>query len=298
MGMALNIVWKGWQVMNSGKIDVEALSEKLQNVFPMPQILAKIMKAVNDPNASASSIEQVFKYEPSFTLKILGLANSAYYGSSGKITNIRTAITLLGFNLIKSLAIHASVNELFQGGSNNSLFSGVDLWKHSVGVGVCAKMIARRQRLGNAEDYFTMGILHDVGLIIEFQFYREDFNKLIGRIQDADKSIIDIEEELLGTNHGTLTKLLCEKWQLPKEMSGALAYHHDPLGAPEDMRKIAAAIYLSNTIVHEKQLGFVYPTTETVTVEILGLLGIEDVDYEILLEDFDQEILELAKMFD
>lgn len=284
--------------MTPGKIDIDILSEKLQNVFPMPQILDKIMNVVNDPKASSASIEQVFKYDPSFTLKILGLANSAYYGSPGKITNIRTAITLLGFNMIKSLAIHACVNELFQGGNNNSLFSGIDLWKHSVGVAVAAKMIARRQRLGNGEDFFTLGILHDIGLIIEFQFYRKEFIQLIECLRKDEKSIIDLEEELLGCNHATLTKLLCEKWNFPKTVSGGLGFHHDPLKAPTNMKKIAAAVYIANAVVHEKKLGFMYPRTEKLTDEILKLINMEDVDYEILLEDFDQESLELIKMFD
>jgi len=132
-------------------IDINDLSRKLHNVFPMPQILAKILAVVNDPQASISALEQVFKYEPSFTLKILTLANSAYYGSPGKITNIRAAITLLGFNMIKILPIHATVNEMFHFGTNTPIFSGYELWKHSVGVGVCAKMIARRLRLGKID---------------------------------------------------------------------------------------------------------------------------------------------------
>lgn len=284
--------------MSPVKVDIEQLTQKLQNVFPMPQILSKIMHVVNDPNTSAASIEQVFKYEPSFTLKILSLANSAYYGSPGKITNIRSAITLLGFNLIKSLAVHASVNELFHSNSNNSLFSGIDLWKHSIAVGVVAKMIARRHRLGQAEDYFTMGILHDTGLIIEFQFYREAFDELLAKLHDGQGELIELEEKLLGINHATLTRMLCEKWQLPKMMTIPLAYHHDPLAAPESMRPSATVIYLANAVVHEKKVGFVYPTNNQVKEEHLQLLGIEDVDYEILLEDFDREFVEIAKLFD
>ncbi len=284
--------------MPSAKIDLEALNQRLQHVFPMPQILSKIMKTINDPNASAASIEQVFKYEPSFTLKILSLANSAYYGSPGKITNIRTAITLLGFNLIKSIAIHASVNELFHTGAGTSLFSGVDLWKHSVGVAVCAKMIARRCHLGNAEDFFTLGILHDVGLIIEYQFYRNEFIAILKHLQEEQRRLVEVEEEVLGVNHTALTKMLCDKWYMPESMSIGLAYHHHPLEAPEHLQVYATAIYVSNILVHEKQFGFTYPGSEKMDPPVLEVLGMNMVDYSVLLEDFDQEINELSILLD
>jgi len=279
-----------------GKISIEELSAKLQNVFPMPQILAKILQAINDPQATAATVEQVFKYEPSFSLKILTLANSSYYGSPGKITNIRAAITLLGFNLIKSIAIHASVNEFFNFGTSTSIFSGYDLWKHSVGVGVCTKMISRRLRLGNAEDFFTLGILHDVGLIIEYQFYRDQFLSVLSRLQEKKGNITEIEQEVMGINHAELTKIICEKWNLPEKLSQILSYHHTPLAAPDKIRSSVCALYVANVIVKQSRYGFHYSSNEEVSDNILEILGIEAVDLEVLAEDFEQEVLELAML--
>lgn len=280
------------------KISIEELSKKIQNVFPMPQILAKILKTINDPHASAASVEQVFKYEPSFTLKILTLANSAYYGSPGKVTNIRAAITLLGFNLVKGIAIHASVNEFFNFGTTNAIFSGYELWKHSVGVGVCSKMFSRRLKLGNAEDFFTMGILHDVGLIIEYQFYREGFLAVMTRLQEKGENICAIEKEVLGIDHAALTEVLCQKWNIPREISLALRHHHDPLQAPSEARRMACALYAANIIVKNSRYGFHYPSAEEVGPEHLELLGIDPLDLEVLGEDFDQEAMELTMFLD
>ncbi|MEW6517335.1 MAG: HDOD domain-containing protein [candidate division FCPU426 bacterium] len=279
-------------------INLEEVQAKVQNVFPMPQILAKIMRVVNDPTASAATLEQIFKYEPSFTLKILTLANSAYYGSPGKITNIRAAITLLGFNLIKSIAIHASVNEFFNFGTTNSIFSGYELWKHSVGVGVCAKMISRRLKLGNAEDFFTLGILHDVGLIIEYQFYREPFLAVMARLQGRVASLLETEQEMLGTDHAALSQLICDKWNLPKTMGQALRYHHDPLEAPASVQAQACALYVANEIVKQKQYGFFYPTPAGLDARAQELLKISADDLEVLAEDFDQEIQEMTRMLE
>ncbi|MCD4813493.1 HDOD domain-containing protein [bacterium] len=280
------------------KMKIEELTDKLQNVFPMPQILAKILKTINDPGASSASVELVFKYEPSFTLKLLTLANSAYYGSPGKITNIRAAITLLGFNLVKSIAVHASVNEFFNFGSNNSIFSGYDLWKHSVGVGVCAKMISRRLHLGNAEDFFTLGILHDVGLIIEYQFYRDEFVAILSKLQNGWHEIVELEQEFLGVDHTLLAKMICDKWQMPESLGEIIVHHHQPLHAPEGLQKHACAMYVANHIVKKCRYGFYYGKPEPFVPGILERLEMEAVDVEVLQEDFEQEINELAMFFE
>jgi HD-like signal output (HDOD) protein len=270
-------------------IDLNELGNRVQDIFPMPVILEKILHAVNDPNVSVAAIENIFKYEPSLTLQILTLANSAYFGAAEKITNIRSAITLLGLNLIKSLAIHASVNELFRFGTTLPSFSGYELWKHSVGVAVASKLIARRSRLDNVEDYFTLGILHDVGLIIEYQFYREPFIAILSHLPAEMNDLPEMERKYLGTDHAELAKLLCLRWQLPELMAQVLAHHHSPSQAPENLRRQVYAIYLADNIVRGKNFGFGTPA-ETPTPESLAALALMPADLRAVADEFDQEI--------
>lgn len=277
----------------SSLINFEELGNKIQDIFPMPQILKRILQAVNDPNASAATIETIFKYEPSLTLKILSLANSAYFGCPEKITNIRAAITLLGLNLIKSLAIHASVNELFRFGTMIPCFSGYELWKHSVGVAVGAKMISRRSQVGTAEDFFTLGILHDIGLIIEYQFYRETFLAILSRLQEPGQNLIRLEKESLGADHAEIAGFLCQKWNMPETITRILEFHHSPLAAPEIYRKPAAVLYLGDQLAHRKNFGFSSPA-DPLQPEILSLIAWSAADWEAANLEFDHEILEMT----
>jgi HD-like signal output (HDOD) protein len=274
-------------------VDLQALSGRIQDIFPMPLILEKILQVVNRPESSMADIESVFKYEPSLTLKILTLANSAYFGVPEKVTNIRAAITLLGLNLIKSLAIHASVNELFRFGTTLPSFSGYELWKHSVGVAVAAKMVARRLRLGQGEDFFTLGILHDVGLIIEYQFFREQFVSILSRLHVPGMRLAECEREVLGTDHAAVARMLGEKWSLPPAFCRILEFHHHPLEAPADLRRSAAAVYLADNLVRRKAFGFGC-LPEVPDPEVFAVLGCTEADLAPLSGDFDQEIVELT----
>ncbi|NTV52122.1 MAG: HDOD domain-containing protein [Candidatus Firestonebacteria bacterium] len=279
------------------KIEWEDLNRKMEKMFPMPQIMAKILQEVNNPNASAASLEKILKNDPSFTLKILALANSSYYGVAAKVANIRAAITLLGLNMVKSIALHASVSDLFRVTANSFGFSGTELWKHSVGVGVCVKMVSRRLHLGNAEDYFTLGLLHDVGLLIEHQFFPEAADAVLKRLTLGPAKLTDVERELLGTDHEVLSALLCRKWSLPESVCTVVKFHHHPAEAPEALRRTTAAVYLANTIVQQAGYGFHYRSGENITGEVLKVLGIEDVDAQVMQEDFHREAAEISLQF-
>jgi HD-like signal output (HDOD) protein len=274
-------------------LNLAELENKIQDIFPMPQILEKILQAVNDPDASAGSIEAVFKFEPSLTLKLLTMANSAYFGSPGRIRNIRAAITLLGLNMVKSLAIHASVNELFRFGSNIPAFSGPELWKHSVGVAVALKLLSRRLNLGNGEDYFTLGIVHDLGLIILYQFYRQPFIAIYTRSQTENVPVIQIEREILGVDHAQVARILCEKWRMPDTFTRLIPYHHQPLEAPADIRKEVFALYAADTLVRQVAFGFGFPA-EPIGDPIWAGLGLKSSDRDGLIAEFNQHILDMT----
>lgn len=271
------------------KVDFEDLNRKLQQVFPVPKVLDKIMRTLSDPKAGAAAVEKILELEPSFSMRLLSLANSAYYGRSAKVANVRAAITLLGFSLIKSMIIQVGVNEHYRFETGLPGFSGAELWKHSVGVAAGARMISRRLNLGEAEDYYTLGLLHDIGLIIEYQFFREAFTLILERLAARGSDLPGIEREIIGTDHAALSGTLFAKWNLPEKIVRAVCYHHAPLTAPEGSRTAAAVVGLANWIVQRNRFGFTEPGIGALEPAVAAHLKLEPVDVDVLLEDFTLE---------
>ncbi len=282
--------------METTKIDFQELDKKLEKVFPMPQTLTKILATIDDPNSNLAKLEEIVKMDTNFSFKILSLANSAFYGLSQKISNIHTALSILGINLIKSLAFQASANELFNKKMETTAMSPQNLWKHSVGVGVCARMMARRLKIGDAEEFFTMGILHDMGLLVEAQFYPDVVNAILEKLKTEDAGILNLENEAFQTDHASITHRMCEKWSLPEKMAVILKHHHNPLQAPEDHQSSAVVIYLADKLVMQAKYGFHYGREPKMEQDILDHLGWEEVDVEILLEDFQEQEENLTSM--
>ncbi len=276
---------------------IQNLESKVQDIYPIPHLLEKIMRALNDPESTVEMVERIFKLEPSLTLKLLTLANSAYFGLPGKITNIRSAITLLGLNMIKSLTIHASVNEFFRFGTHIPGFSGHELWKHSVGVAVAGKYLALRYSLGHPDDFFTLGILHDIGLILEYQFCRMSFINIISKMYAGNDKLPTLERNELGLDHAQLGRSMFAAWKLPAFYSETIAFHHDPLSAPESIQPQAIGLYLADLIVRKAGFGF-GDLPETVPEDIWKKTGIPSSELDDSVPIFQKQITELTLFFE
>ena len=93
--------------------DLKSIVDRIVDLPTLPQVVTAIMTLIEDPNSSAKDIEGVMGNDPSLVAKILKLVNSPFYGLANKVSSIQQSIAILGFNTIKSLAISASVFDLF-----------------------------------------------------------------------------------------------------------------------------------------------------------------------------------------
>ena len=117
---------------------------------------------VSNPLTSASDLSAIITVDQALTAKVLRLANSAFYGFPFRIKNITQAVSILGFDTIRNLALTVSVYKVFTG-EPGSDFSHAEFWKHCVGVAICANLLAKKIKYKSPEGAFTAGLLHDIG---------------------------------------------------------------------------------------------------------------------------------------
>lgn len=270
------------------------LESKIHELYPMPHILVKVFQAVNDVNTDTQTLENLIKHDPSFTLKILSLVNSSYYGRQNVIS-LREAISLLGFDIIKNLVTNASIHDLFAFGKVKYNFSGYQLWKHSMGVGVCAKVIAEFLEIDKTIDFFTLGVIHDVGMILEYQYFQDEFNTFLDCLQDPHKTLVELEKDIFNVDHGALSRMLCDAWNIHEDLGNIVGCHHAPLLAGEKYRQSACVLSLADTLTMEMDFGFRYPHLAAVDPYVLDHLNQTPKDLESLRVLF-KETLRTAQL--
>jgi HD-like signal output (HDOD) protein len=88
---------------------------KYLNELPViPDIAQKILEmAQQGMDISFQELEQTISLDPGLTSKVLRVANSALYARQNQISNLRSAITLLGFNNIRNLVLLVTASSMF-----------------------------------------------------------------------------------------------------------------------------------------------------------------------------------------
>lgn len=204
----------------------------------LPHVAAKLTALVRNPRVSASDVGQAIAADQAMTTRVLRLVNSAYYGFPRKISTIQQAVVILGFNAVKNLVLGASVFDLFR--SRNGTLDRYELWVHSVGCGIAAKMIVGKTRGADPEEAFTAGILHDVGKVIIDTSLGDQARRIDELVAAGEVSRYEAEQQVLGVSHATIGRWGAEQWNLPTPLTQAIAHHHQPSRAEESKIGVCA----------------------------------------------------------
>ena len=219
----------------------------------LPMIFTRIDEAVNNPRSSLADIGRVISEDSSLTARLLKIVNSAFYSFPSKIETISRAVTVVGTQQLRDLALATSVMKLFQG-IPPDLINMEAFWKHSIACGVAARVLAAHKREANIERFFVAGILHDIGRLILCMKDPDWMRSALGRCHASCELLYKVEIEELGFDHASLGRVLLENWKLPASLVETVAYHHNPEAAARFPIE-AAVVHLADIIAHAMQLG-------------------------------------------
>ena len=107
---------------------LQLLSSK-NDLPPLPDILIKLEKLVNDPKASLESIAELLESDPVLSGNLIALANSVFFsGGREKADDISSAVMRVGIKLILDLAYTVKLSKMF---ARTPQFDQLQFWKHN-----------------------------------------------------------------------------------------------------------------------------------------------------------------------
>ncbi len=221
---------------------------KVRNVPSMPSVVIKLRQYLSDPDVSFDELAKVIEYDPGLTANLLQLANSAYFGWSGKIKTVKDAITRLGTNRIFQMVLCMSVAPLVRKPVKGYDMESNGLWKHSIAVAICAEQLATALKLPNSEEAFTAGLLHDMGKILLGTFVEVDDKPIKDLVHSENLSFNEAERRILGIDHAEAAAELLQYWKLPENVVAAARWHHSPQEADEKFRSIVDLVHVADIL--------------------------------------------------
>ncbi len=227
---------------------VEQLLRLIDDLPTVPETLIRIWQIVDDPDSTCEALADVVRLDAPLCAKILRLANSPYYTVGNQaIADTRTAISILGFETIKQLAICVSVaTNLVREGSRRQ--GGLDyraLWRHSVAAGVVAKRFAVLTGDPNPEEAFTAGLLHDLGKFALLCAMPGPYAEVVEKRRRDGRTLVELEREAFGFDHAQAGAEFGRAWRFPGLLVEAARRHHDRFSGPSPDERIERMVRLT-----------------------------------------------------
>lgn len=232
--------------------ELEKLVKQVERLPTLKPIATQIIKLCSDPQTPISRLSEIISTDQSIIAQILRIANSDYFNYPKEITSLEKAIVVLGFNLMRDIALSLSIYSLYQGFEDNSDFDSASLWEHAFLTGVVGKALAERYDPLQKDILYVGGLLHDIGKVVQVRLLQKDFILILSKSRREKTKLHVLERKILGFHHADVGGLLLQHWNLNEVLVNMVKYHHYPIefDGIEAQSKMIRFGYLSNLLAH------------------------------------------------
>ncbi len=206
-----------------------------------PAVAVKILDAVQNKESALKEIADIISSDPSLSAKMLRIANSGYYTRGGPITNIQRAMTILGTNVIKNIALSFVITGSFNV-QEESHFNFDLFWKRCLISAVATDLLAAKVGIKN-DDLFITALLQDIGTLIIALSKPDEYSRIFNDSEIFAQDLEDAERSSFDYTHSQVGYALLQNWQLPDEITIPALFHHHPQTAPEGISGITFLLY-------------------------------------------------------
>jgi HD-like signal output (HDOD) protein/ActR/RegA family two-component response regulator len=204
-------------------------------------------------DATTEQVAEVLERDIAMAAKVLQLANSAYFGRQEPVSSLHDAVTLLGHETLRSLAVSAEAFQQFHIPAAIPCFSRDAVQHRSLQVARLAHKLSQGDP--EADDSFAAGLLLDVGLLVLAANEPEYLGEVLLTAEREGRHVHEIELERHGITHAEIGAHLLALWGLPHTIVEAVAHHHRPLRSPVPAFDAIATVHIADALVAEMEIG-------------------------------------------
>lgn len=261
-----------------------------------PSIAVRILDAVKNQDASFDALARIIESDPALAGKTLKIANSSFYSPKQQVDTIRDALSILGTDVLKNIALSFVISRDLRGESGSG-FDFEFFWKRAVTAAIAAEALGAR--LGKKGDHiFVTALLQDIGIIIMYLCCKNDYMKVKVEKKDTGRPCEMIEQAVFGFDHAQVGARLLAEWGLPDSIYLPVRYHHAERGVPARVNGDSALLCLSNRIssfFHTKPRGEKY---QSICETLNEKYQLDNAAVENLLDNIWVRYLDMLGYFD
>jgi len=258
--------------LSKGKVDLPSF----------PDIALRVRQVLADEEVSQDKVVRVVGSEPALAARLMQIANSAAINFTGKpITELRTAIARMGFNMVRSAAIAFAMSQLKKVDSLKGLEQPLDdLWHNAAGVAAMSHAVARRYSRVNPDTALLTGLLHGIGKL--YILTRSTAHPALFANQAAYNAIVR-------DWHAPVAKALLENWEMAEEIIAAVSDYEDFSRENEGPPDLTDVLTVGHLLTAFKE----HPDTLELNMHDVAAckrMKIDRASYEKLIDESEHEI--------
>jgi HD-like signal output (HDOD) protein len=220
----------------------QEILDKISSGYSLPAlspVAMKLVRLASVENITIDDLSEVIEKDPSLTVRLLRLANSAFFRTGGLVTTISQAINIMGLTRLRIMALSLSLRDTFPLGRVGPL-DYEEFWKVSLYQALIAKSLAQRLRTCKPDEAFIGGLILEIGLLIFFDLLIKG-KKEVPRIHlQPLKPLLQWQEEHFGINHRQVGEAVLKYWGFPDNIIDC--QRHNDIGL--DTRKVSELAFV------------------------------------------------------
>jgi len=259
------------------------------------QAAPRLLALLSNPLVSSREVAALVGQEPGLSVRVLRIANSAFYGQSRGISTLDAAIRLLGLEAVRGVAAAACMDRTMAAVQKGAPMDLGRLVDHSLATAIAARDLARKHLADGSGDAFIGGLLHNLGITVQLQLDPAGVGRMLAARQaGAAEEILELEKGRVGVGHQHCLQVVFSSWNLPPSLVAACCHHHDPQAAPPQYARLAAAVNLGTWLaLASGQTYDLEPEAGEPSGVALACLGIAAADLDPLRENLPEQFTAL-----
>lgn len=227
------------------QLNNETVRVIIRNLDELPSLKESYIRIINliDADKEIQEIAQAIEADPPLTMKLLHIANSAFFGL--KTGSVKHAAAFLGLNNIRNLVMSTAIIDQ-TGAFNNSNMYVKTMWNHALLTNQVLQMLYERflsKKLDN--ESYSAGLLHNIGIATMHQVFGEAYRTVLQNMDEGGHYIIHEEMTQFNVSHQEVGAYLIRWWDLPFPLIEAALYHHHPLDSGVVHTDLVYAVHIA-----------------------------------------------------
>ncbi len=267
-----------------------------KNIPVQAGIISNIIKLEVDSNNCFQELDDLISSDQGVASLVLRVVNSPFYSRGNKITTIPYAISLLGYTVVRSLALLAFSRSLFSQTRNEQF--RLHIWQHSLLTAIASQDICGE--IGNSklnDEAFVAGLMHDTGKVLMFNHNPAMYQDVFKFAFENRCTSVEAEHHYFGFDHCQVGAEAVTEWKLPERFKDYMGTDLTTLptasAAGQQDDSVLTCLRVGNYLVKAAGIGALEIDDYDLKKSALNSFGLHEAVHENFLhEKFIENLME------